>query len=267
MKQWPKAIDDAKECIRLDPQFIKGYYRLATAQLESKDLQGAESTIKQGLSLDADNSQLLKVLRNIKLHRKAAEEAKKTVVSGQSNNQARGSYNSSSAMSHTAVGGGGKVLDAATSQELHDLQVQYSTTAREYSLVQADLQKAVREDKMYNITLKELQENPAKPSNGDGGASTSSSEDGRYYRSIGKIFMKSSHSDVVDHLNKNIELHRKKQKDHKGKLEYLEKKLKSQQLNMKELTGQATVPPTPIPTAETATATGSGGDNVKDEGQ
>mmetsp|Transcript_26077 Transcript_26077/g.61938 ORF Transcript_26077/g.61938 Transcript_26077/m.61938 type:complete len:335 (-) Transcript_26077:1320-2324(-) len=259
LKQWTKAIDDAKECIRLDPQFVKGYYRLATAQLEAKDLQSAEATIKQGLGLDADNSQLLKVLRNIKLHRKAAEEAKRTVA-GQSNTQA-GNY-PSSAMSSA---GGGRMLDAATSQELHDLQVQYSTTAREYSLVQADLQKAVREDKMYNITLKELQENPAKQSKGDG-------DDGRYYRSVGKIFLKSSHNDVVDHLNKNIDVHQKKQKAHKGKLEYLEKKLKSQQLNMKELTGQAmtTTTPASIPTTTTTTttttATGSG-DNTENEAQ
>mmetsp|Transcript_26076 Transcript_26076/g.61930 ORF Transcript_26076/g.61930 Transcript_26076/m.61930 type:complete len:338 (-) Transcript_26076:1358-2371(-) len=259
LKQWSKAIDDAKECIRLDPQFVKGYYRLATAQLEAKDLQGAESTIKQGLNLDADNAQLLKVLRNIKLHRKAAEEAKKT-VSGQSNQA--GNYPSSSAMS-SAGGGSGRMLDAATSQELHDLQVQYSTTAREYSLVQADLQKAVREDKMYNITLKELEENPAKQSNGDDG-------DGQYYRSVGKIFLKSSHNDVVDHLNKNIDVHQKKQKDYKGKLEYLEKKLKSQQLNMKELTGQATLAtptPAPIPTTATSTTATSSGDNTENEAQ
>jgi len=33
-KEWSAAAEDAKECMKLDPTFLKGYYRLATAQCE-----------------------------------------------------------------------------------------------------------------------------------------------------------------------------------------------------------------------------------------
>lgn len=270
LRQWSKAIDDAKECIRLDPQFIKGYYRLATAQIEAKDLAGAESTIKQGLSLDADNTQLLKVLRSIKLHKKAADDAKKTATNGPSSLPTGQQNHLGYPSSMSSSGAGGRILDAATVSELQDLQRQYTTTVREYNLVQANYQKAVREDKMYNITLKELEDNPAtasSASHSDGGGG------GEYYRRVGKIFMKSTYTDVIDHLHKNIDHHRKKQQDHQGKLQYLEKKLKSQQLNMNELTGgsegaggshdgdQATSP-TPEEATTTADVAENNGDGV-----
>mmetsp|Transcript_19134 Transcript_19134/g.40255 ORF Transcript_19134/g.40255 Transcript_19134/m.40255 type:complete len:163 (+) Transcript_19134:196-684(+) len=71
LQEWESAIKDAKECIRLDPEFIKGYYRLATAQLESKDYDASEATIKQGLGIDANHAQLTKLLRNVKLYKKS----------------------------------------------------------------------------------------------------------------------------------------------------------------------------------------------------
>jgi stress-induced-phosphoprotein 1 len=203
LQEWEKAVDDAKECIRLDPEFIKGYYRLATAQLESKDYDAGEATIKQGLNLDANNSQLLKTLRNIKQARKAALFAAAN-VNGKTNNNRQ------------------QQLDTAAARELHDLQMLHNKTAREYNTFQANLNKAQREEKMYGITLQELEKNPAAS--------------GNYYRSVGKIFVKSTQPQVVEHLEKNISGQKKKQQELTGKLEYLEKRLKSQQLNMKELT-------------------------------
>ena len=96
----------------------------------------------------------------------------------------------------------------------------YQKTAREYNTFQANLTKAQREEKMYTITQSELASNP--------GVS--------YYRSIGKIFMKSPQEDITNHLSTNIEQQKKQQTDLSSKIEYLEKRLKSQQLNMQELT-------------------------------
>mmetsp|Transcript_8030 Transcript_8030/g.19753 ORF Transcript_8030/g.19753 Transcript_8030/m.19753 type:complete len:256 (+) Transcript_8030:144-911(+) len=202
LQDWESAIKDAKECIRLNPEFIKGYYRLATAQLESKDYDAAEATIKQGLGLDANHSQLTKLLRNTKLYRKAA----------------------TAPSSSSAPSGGNRQLDTATTRELYDLQIQYGQTAREYNAVKANLNKAMREEKMYGLTLSEVQQRP--------------SVSGDYFRSVGKLFMRSSEPDILSHLENNIEGQKKKQQELTGKSDYLEKRLKSQQMNMKELAGQ-----------------------------
>ena len=192
-KDWTKAVEDAKECIRLNPQFVKGYYRLATAQLEMEEYDLAQATIKQGLTLDANNNQLLKVLRAIKQARKAAT---------------------------TAVYAPQKKLDTAASRELYDLQVQHSQASREYNTVQANLNKTQREHKMNEITLQELEANPSS---------------GGYYKSVGKIFMKSTSDRVLDNLKSSMEEQKKKETDLKQKIEYLERRIKSQEQNMQEL--------------------------------
>ncbi|KAL3924261.1 MAG: hypothetical protein SGARI_006068, partial [Bacillariaceae sp.] len=201
LKEWEKSIEDAKECIRLNPEFIKGYYRLATAQLEMKEFDAAEATIKQGLSVEANNSQLSRTLRSIKQARKvAAATANRTTA---------------------LAPNGNRQLDTAAARELHDLQVQYNKTAQDYNSVQANFNKAQREEKVYSITRKELDENPSQ---------------GEYFRTVGKVFVKSTQPKIMEHLDSNIELQQKKQEEFSGKIKYLEKRLKSQQLNMKELT-------------------------------
>jgi chaperonin cofactor prefoldin len=212
LKEWEKSLEDAKECIRLDPEFIKGYYRLATAQLELKSYDSAEATIKQGMNLDANNSQLSRTLRSIKQARKLA--AALTCSSSTM------SSSSSSTIGETKTANGHRQLDTATARELHDLRLQHNKTAQEYNTVQANVTKAEREEKMYHLTLQELQ---ARPST-------------NYYRSVGKVFVQSSHPQILQHLNTNITTQQSKQQELTGKMEYLEKRLKSHQLNMKELT-------------------------------
>jgi len=210
--EWDAAIADAKECIRLNPQFIKGYYRLATAQLESKDYDAAEATTKQGLGIDANHAQLAKLLKSARLHKKAAASSASSLG---------GAAGASSA---AAAGGVTRQLDTATMRELHDLQVQYGNTAREYNTVQANRMRAEKEEKMYGITLNEVKETP--------------SVSGEYFRSVGKLFLRQSQKEIHEHLEKNIRNQKKQQQELTGKSEYLEKRLKSQQLNIKELTQQ-----------------------------
>lgn len=137
LEKWDQAVEDAKECIKLDPQFMKGYYRLATALLELGDFDSALAAIKQGLALDANNSQLLKLMRNIKQAKRAAT---------------------------VAVTSDEKLIDSATSQELRDLQIQHAETTREFNKVQANLTKLQRETKMKEITLDELEKHPSQGS-------------------------------------------------------------------------------------------------------
>jgi chaperonin cofactor prefoldin len=178
---------------------MKGYYRLATAQLESEDYDMAQATIKQGLALDANNSQLLKVLRSIKL----AKKAKTSGVSALA-----------SASAHQ------RKVDAASSKELYDLQIQNSQTVGEYQTVQANLTKAQREQKIIRVTLDDLE---------------TSLEANGYYRSMGKIFVKSTRERVTDHLRSSIQDQSKKESDLSQKMDYLERRIKSQRQNMEEL--------------------------------
>mmetsp|Transcript_93088 Transcript_93088/g.260320 ORF Transcript_93088/g.260320 Transcript_93088/m.260320 type:complete len:254 (+) Transcript_93088:155-916(+) len=193
LEEWAKAVEDSKECIRLDPKFVKGYYRLATAQLELKDYDMALATIKQGLSLDANNAQLLKVMRNIKYAKRAATTVPET-------NE--------------------KKLDIATSQELHDLQLQHAETTREYNKVQANLSKLQREHKINQITLDELEKNPSE---------------GAYFRSTGKVFMKHDRDDIFGHLKNVMGEQGKRQTELVQKMEFLERRIHSQQQNVQEL--------------------------------
>jgi len=173
---------------------MKGYYRLANAQLELEDYDMALATIKQGLSLDANNAQLLKVLRDIKLAKKSKE---RPIIPTEGR------------------------LDSATSQELRDLQIQIADTSREYNKVKANLTKVQREQKMSEITLDELERNPST---------------GSHFRSAGKVFMKQPRDDIFSHLKATMDRHGKSQTDLHHKIEMLERRLQSQQQNVRELT-------------------------------
>lgn len=173
-----------------------------------KNFDAAEATIKQGMTMDANNSQLSRTMRSIKQARKLAAAAAAAAASSSSSNGGMVAAN------------GNRQLDTATARELHELRLQHNKTAREYNTVQANLTKAQREEKMYHLTLEELQ---ARPSS-------------NYYRSVGKVFVQTSQPQIMEHLESNISSQQKKQQELTGKMEYLEKRLKSHQLNMKELT-------------------------------
>jgi prefoldin subunit 1 len=198
LQDWKQAAEDAKECIRLDPTFIKGYYRLSSAQIELRQYDGATATIRQGLTLDTNNVQLQKQMRIIKQLQKV--EAAKLA---------------SQKVSNTTGG-----LDEAGSRELQELQQQYGMTNREFGTVQANLNMTQREFKMANLTKTELTEVP---------------EGTKCYRSIGKMFMMSTQESVLGHLEKQMNDNTKKEGEMTQKMEYLEKRMKSQRQNIEEL--------------------------------
>jgi hypothetical protein len=99
-KDWKQAQQDAAQCVAKDPSFIKGYYRLATAQTELGLFDDAIATLTAGiakepggwldassvsrppsdqdhlyLSLYAENDQLAKQLKTVR-SKKAAAVAK-----------------------------------------------------------------------------------------------------------------------------------------------------------------------------------------------
>lgn len=199
--QWQLAVDDAKECIRLDPTFVKGYYRLASAQLELEDYDPAMSTIRQGLAVDNNNAQLSKLLRIIQQQKKLA--------------QAKQNQQQVNALPQQ--------MDSTTAQELQELQAQQRKTSIELGTVQATVNKAQKEHKIATITHEEVQE--------------SVPEDARCYRSIGKMFARTTRSKMLSHLEEKMGLQSKLEADLGKKAEYLERQLKSQQQNIQELIG------------------------------
>jgi chaperonin cofactor prefoldin len=204
LEEWSKAADDAKECVRLAPNFVKGYYRLAVALIELKDLDKAAATIQQGLRVDPNNPQLSKQLR-------AVRQLKKAVSSG------HGVPSASNALSHALPR---HKLDDSTARELQDLQNQYAQTSREMGAVQANLNTIQQESRIAELTKGELE-----PIDG----ST------QCYRQIGKLFLRSSKDQVVQHLDEQLEDHKKKEKDLTSKMDYLERRLKSQKQNIDEI--------------------------------
>lgn len=206
-KDWKAAMEDAKECIKLNPAFIKGYYRLVTAQMELQELDAAISTVKQGLTVDPDNAQLLKQLRLCKQKKAAVDSTnKRTAVRAASSNQRPG-----------------VPMDASVSQEVQDLQQQLMATNREYQTVKANVTRSQREQAISKVTMSEMDKLP------DDSAS-------KLYRPIGKMFQLSSRADVMTHLDETVEAQSKAESDLTQKLEYLERRMKSQQQNIQELT-------------------------------
>ena len=115
-------MSDAKECIKLNPTFLKGFYRLATAQIELNDLDAALSTIKQGLNVDPENSQLHRQLRTVKAKKKAAAQGAASSSSG------AGGSSLSHGLPYAAA------ADAANNKELVDLQQQWRQSKRDYGV-------------------------------------------------------------------------------------------------------------------------------------
>ena len=52
IKNWQGSYEDALACISKDPKFIKGYYRLASAQTELMKFDDAETTLRAALTME-----------------------------------------------------------------------------------------------------------------------------------------------------------------------------------------------------------------------
>uniref|UniRef100_A0A7S3V4Z5 Hsp70-Hsp90 organising protein n=1 Tax=Chaetoceros debilis TaxID=122233 RepID=A0A7S3V4Z5_9STRA len=208
LEKWEEAVTDSKQCIKLDPSFIKGYYRLATAQIAKHDYNGATTTIKQGMNVDPDNKQLGKLMRIVK-SKKADEKLK---------------ANQAAAASKMAAmsGSAGVAGDSSLSKEIMDLKEQLRTSAKDMNIVQASVMTAEKSLKVNKITIGELEGIPME-------------EERKMYRGIGKMFMMQSRDEIFDHLKGEMKDDEKKLEGLKHKKEYLEKRIKSQQQNIIEL--------------------------------
>jgi chaperonin cofactor prefoldin len=205
LEQWDLATEDAKECIRLDPSFVKGYYRLAVAQIAQSLYDAALATIRQGLQVDNNNPQLMKQMRLV-------QQQKKVALAKQQ---------SSTALAAASHVDGMTTLDPQVATELRELQNQYAQRSREYNLLQADKVKAQRESKLAEITSQELQNMTGEMSN--------------CYRAMGKVFVRTSKQDMMQRLQDRVTAEQTKEQELTQKLEYMERQMASLNQNMNEL--------------------------------
>jgi len=57
---WEEAAEDGRSCVKVNKNFIKGYFRLAVALREMKKYKEAVDNIKMGLAVDPGNADLKK---------------------------------------------------------------------------------------------------------------------------------------------------------------------------------------------------------------
>lgn len=65
------AAADANMCVRIAPDFVKGYFRLASAYMSLQNYVDAEKTVKAGLRVQADHPDLMRIRGEIEAMEKA----------------------------------------------------------------------------------------------------------------------------------------------------------------------------------------------------
>lgn len=65
LREYEEMQEAARQCILADRNFVKGYFRLAVAQKALNDLPNCIKTLENGLGIDASNSDLKKMKKEI----------------------------------------------------------------------------------------------------------------------------------------------------------------------------------------------------------
>ena len=125
--EYEKAEADARKCLEIAPQFMKGVYRLANAQMGLERFDDAEATIRGGLARDPDNPELKKLARIVKGKRDKARRGK---------------------LAKTAA----PEIDAQTKKEAQDLSEKLQQHGRELNETKARLNAIRREIQRTTIT-------------------------------------------------------------------------------------------------------------------
>jgi stress-induced-phosphoprotein 1 len=65
IEEWQKAADDGRQCIILDKNFVKGYFRQAVGLKNSGQLEAASDSVKRGLGIESANKDLKNMSREL----------------------------------------------------------------------------------------------------------------------------------------------------------------------------------------------------------
>jgi chaperonin cofactor prefoldin len=190
------------------------------AQFAMDDLDAAQSTVKMGLNVEPNSLQLSKQLRLINAEIKKKKNATATATSKKLQQETN---NTTSAHVNSSHRDGASGVDS----EILDLQNQFRDALRDYNVAKSFLDKYQREEKMNQFTKSEIQECLSSNRNNN---------KNNMYRGIGKMFLKQHPEEILSYLNDQIQTAKKKEMEMNAKMEYLDKRMKSQQQNIAELT-------------------------------
>lgn len=79
--KFQEAADDAAECVRLNPKFVKGYHRHGVALKGLKKYDEALATLRAGQRVDFNNADLNRLVSEIEPLQARAEQAKRSGMS------------------------------------------------------------------------------------------------------------------------------------------------------------------------------------------
>ena len=65
LEKWEEAAADGRQCVILDKNFVKGYFRAATAQESLGNFESALEFVKRGLGVESGNKDLKEMSRRI----------------------------------------------------------------------------------------------------------------------------------------------------------------------------------------------------------
>lgn len=65
LREYEEMQEAARQCVLADKNFVKGYFRLATAQKNLNDLANCIKTLENGLGVEASNSDLKKMKKEV----------------------------------------------------------------------------------------------------------------------------------------------------------------------------------------------------------
>jgi tetratricopeptide (TPR) repeat protein len=198
-KMWQESYDDAKMCIQKDYKFIKGYYRLASAQSELGLYDEAMETLNAALKVEPESEMITKTISNVRAKKAAAVRAEKAKRQP-------------------------KQLDEHQQKEFMELQQATSDLMRDQRQAIGRFNAATRELKIQESTLKNIE---------------ALAEEKALFRTVGKAFIAQPKAAVVDKLTSTIASLNKQAKDCNDHREFLERRIKSNTLNLQEMIGQA----------------------------
>jgi len=65
LERWEEAAEDGRQCIILDKNFVKGYFRQALGYQNMGNLDAASEAVKRGLGIDSTNADLKKMSKEL----------------------------------------------------------------------------------------------------------------------------------------------------------------------------------------------------------
>ena len=203
------AEADARKCLELAPDFMKGVYRLANAQLGQNDVDAAEDTVRKGLARDAENPELKKLVRVIKGRRDKAKRKAAVQAATGAADEARG-----------AAG-----VDEATKREAQQLAERVQQHERELRETQARLGALRRETARTQITKNEID---------------ALEENTEVYRSVGKMFLLSDKKGVGELLDGQMKRGEERTAQLTARAQFLDRRVREQTAEFQQLVKQAT---------------------------